>query len=66
MARIAAAFEECGSDSGANYTSRGEAATLYLGLPLRQVYSQLFCNILLFSDLISLMVVWIMPNNVQV
>ncbi len=41
MARIAAASEACSSARRTIYTSRGEAATPYLGLSLPRVYSQL-------------------------
>ncbi len=42
MAQIVAASETCGSVCCAVYTSRGEAATLQLSLPLPQVYSRLY------------------------
>ncbi len=42
MAWIAAAFEACGSVHSAMYTSWGEAAVQRPGLPLLQVYSQLY------------------------
>ncbi len=42
MTWIAAASEACGSVCCAVYTSRGEAAASCLGLPLPQVYFQLY------------------------